>query len=66
MTDWIPVEDRLPTEDGEYLVTRSNYAETTHIVDVAIWYKSEKKNHGFHKANKVTAWMPLPEPYKRT
>ena len=60
---WIPCKERLPEYDGEYMVTKKTfgwnceeYAET----DIA---RYEKKN-GWHKADQVIAWMPLPEPYK--
>lgn len=50
---WIPVTERLPEEDGGYLVTVKRGYVTT-----AVWI-------GITKLwNEVTAWMPLPEPYK--
>lgn len=50
---WIPVTERLPEEDGGYLVTVKRGYVTT-----AVWI-------GITKLWKeVTAWMPLPEPYK--
>ena len=53
---WIPVSERLPEEDGYYLVTLSNgdevVAHTSGIV----------QNHDYEP--KMLAWMPLPEPYK--
>lgn len=63
-SDWIPADDRLPETSGTYQVTcmdgricRSTYA------------KFQKKfKHweltGTRSYWKVTAWMPLPEPYK--
>lgn len=60
---WIPCSERLPEKLGEYLVTVKtvgwNQKETTEI-DIAYWDDLE----GFHKAEKVIAWMPLPEPWK--
>lgn len=51
--EWIPVTERLPEEDGGYLVTVKRGYVTT-----AVWI-------GITKLwNEVTAWMPLPEPYK--
>lgn len=59
---WIPCPERLPEKLGEYLVTVKtvgwNLEETTEI-DIAYWDDLE----GFHKAEKVIAWMPMPEPY---
>ena len=53
MSDWIPVSDRLPEEDGEYLVTTINGDVDIYVFH--IWGA---------KSPKVIAWMPLPEPYK--
>ena len=56
---WIPVSERLPEEQGWYLVTiksGDNYYLDTDI------YNTLYKN-GFRTQN-VIAWMPLPEPYK--
>lgn len=50
---WIPVSERLPEEDGEYLVTTINGD-----VDIYVFHTWGAKSP------KVIAWMPLPEPYK--
>lgn len=79
---WIPVTERLPEEDGNYLVTfESGYAEDygcdpigiapfeVDCESFGIWYER------FHPVSlgslgsewvdiQVTAWSPLPEPYK--
>lgn len=62
--DWIPVSERLPEASGTYQVTcmdgriyHSTYAK----------FKSKLKRWELTGARaywKVTAWMPLPEPYK--
>ena len=60
--EWIPCSERLPEEYGEYLVTKRTIGwncEEYGSNDIA-YFDSD----GFHKADKVTAWMPLPEPYK--
>lgn len=62
-TRWIPVSERLPGEDGEYLVSIEENTTYKIIVDIAHWLKIKKSNNGFCKANEVFAWMPLPEPY---
>ena len=61
---WISVSERLPETDGYYLVTIKTFGwngEQYEDVDIA---RYERKN-GWLKADKCTAWMPLPEPYKR-
>lgn len=50
---WIPVSERLPEEDGGYLVSLKQGYVTT-----AFWSGNSQK------WEKITAWMPLPEPYK--
>ena len=49
---WIPVTERLPEEDGGYLVTVKRGYVTT-----ALWVGNAKN------WKEVTAWMPLPKPY---
>ena len=61
---WIPVSERMPEASGTYQVTcmdgriyRSTYAK----------FQSKLKRWELTGARsywKVTAWMPLPEPYK--
>lgn len=60
---WIPVSEGLPKEFGDYLVSIKRvgwnceeYVEN----DIAYWDDLE----GWHKGDTVTAWMPLPEPWK--
>lgn len=51
--EWIPVSERVPEENGEYLVTvKRGYVMT------ALWVEDAEN------WKKVTAWMPLPTPYK--
>ena len=50
---WIPVTERLPEEHGGYLVSLKQGYVTT-----AFWSGNSQK------WEKITAWMPLPEPYK--
>ena len=60
---WIPCSERLPEKIGDYLVSvkRHGWNCEEHIEnDIAYWDDLE----GFHKAEEVLAWMPLPEPYK--
>ena len=60
---WIPCSERLPNEDEEVLVT-SNYgiliASWEKMWDNKILWFEVVESKSLHK---VTAWMPLPEPY---
>ena len=61
---WIPVSERLPKEDTDVLVTYVN-GEETRIAPVnyghSTWYDCVFETT--LDPLKVTAWMPLPEPY---
>ena len=54
---WIPVSERLPSENGCYLV--STTGTNNDIIDIAYYTKEI-----WHKASRIKAWMPLPEPYR--
>ena len=56
-TGWIPVRERLPEEDGCYLVTTTG--TNNDIIDIAYYTDGI-----WHKASRIKAWMPLPESYK--
>lgn len=62
-TGWIPCSERLPEENGNYLVTVEVNAGTAKIKYQMVdhygpkWLLDKKKE-------KVIAWMPLPDPYK--
>ena len=55
--EWIPVSERLPEEDGCYLVTTTG--TNNDIIDIAYYTDGI-----WHKASRIKAWMPLQEPYK--
>lgn len=62
---WIPVSEGLPKKDGRYQVTRHDYVTNTEFIDI-LWY--EKNTWWDRQATgdyAVTAWMPLPAPYKK-
>lgn len=67
--EWIPVSERLPEENGVYLVTLEcvEDCEIVYEDDMAWFVYSEKDdcNNGFHKAYPVIAWQPLPKPYEK-
>lgn len=64
---WIPVTERLPERDGQYLC---NYHFGTHrdmtFTRVLDYYATDKTPHFQHtlgdSAMNVTHWMPLPQP----
>jgi len=62
---WIPVTERLPEEEGLYLVTCFNERPR---IEVA-WFYIDEEGFGYFSCDwsdfdSVTAWMPVPEPYK--
>jgi len=67
-TRWIPVSERLPIENGKYLIYVSAHTTEDSVqreeITSAIW--SDKRWHYGHtwmpRQNPVTHWMPLPEP----
>ena len=75
---WIPVEERLPEEYGEYLVTIvpsagylwakiiiANFSDLMGIVKKPIFYTREVGKIDFEDiTDMVIAWRPLPEPYR--
>lgn len=56
---WIPVTERLPKEEGFYLVTR----RTTDDVATFIFRRTLTSKDYWKRC--VIAWMPLPKPYKQ-
>lgn len=68
---WIPCSERLPDKGGTYLVTQERYRlddrlyKKPVVVETAFAefnFMNDVWNRARHL--KVTAWMPLPEPYK--
>ena len=56
---WISIKDRLPEENGEYLVTReSGFYRYMDIV------RKSNCNSDLPMASDIKAWKPLPKPYK--
>lgn len=58
--EWIPVDKKLPTEDGFYLVTDDSGGVKQ--VHESLFLKCEDGTPYWDLVN-VTAWMPMPEPY---
>ena len=57
---WIPCSERLPEEDGEYLVTDVSGGAAT-VTET--YFITDCEGEGHWGALDVIAWMPLPEPY---
>jgi hypothetical protein len=62
MSEWISVKDRLPEEDGKYIVSKINGE-----VDVYMYYTGKYDNCGWYsspwyKGNDALYWMPFPSP----
>ena len=73
--EWIPCSERLPEEDGYYIVYAPSYrggsssGKEIHNGAMFSRFKSGKWSIeiGYHKRpNCVKAWMPLPEPWEGT
>ena len=69
---WIPCSERLPEENGLYLVTVNASKRPVRIYEYTPWEMSEERkywindcdNHSHVFNHFVKAWMPLTEPYK--
>lgn len=63
---WIPVSERLPDKNDNYLVTVE--MKNIDYKFVAKWHFNKCEKPFWTEAEptreKVIAWMPLPEPYK--
>ena len=60
---WVPVEERLPEQSGEYLVVLYTVPDVTRLY----YYYAPNEEFGQIRsgvwcAETVTHWMPLPEP----
>ena len=63
-TEWIPVSERLPEENGVYIVS---YEDSVRVLE---WFNGKwffyPSNPAREETGTITAWMPLPEPYKES
>ena len=68
---WIPVTERLPEENGLYLVTVNAQNRPVRIYEYAPWEMDEERKYWINDCDDhshvfnhfVKAWMPMPEPY---
>ena len=70
---WVPVSDRTPDDYGAVLLQYSNRrwleTEKRETLDIGYFdaFGNEELREGCEKfRGEVVAWMPLPEPYKRS
>ena len=78
--EWVDVDERLPEEYGEYLVTWKTNDSSTPFISVCEYetsYEYDAEKHRFkgewlvddyilaHSDYEVIAWMPLPKPYQK-
>jgi len=64
---WIPVSERLPEKDGEYITTMKYIGKATGTIYIDVEETFFDVGKGFNVGvnESVIAWMPLPEPYKK-
>ena len=77
---WIPVSERLPDRDGQYLVTKAIGKYTcidcidysTNLSKTALDFHGKNyagwyehdTDYGYFETHRVIAWMPLPKPFE--
>ena len=68
--EWIPVKDRLPEKDGQYLIFTTQYFTPDHIDEIdhkdGIEISGYCKRYGFLSKNGIHAkyWRDIPQPPK--
>lgn len=77
--EWIPVNKKLPKDGQDCIVTSfglirlATYASDLFEVDEYDFNQQKGKagffdydnEYGFYELDSVTAWIPLPEPYRK-
>ena len=67
VSEWIPCSERLPSEQGQYLVTFPLCNEEPWVYILSFnkgkFYETDDE-WGDVEYDDVTAWMPLPKPWK--
>lgn len=78
--EWIPCSERLPSEEGLYMVTQKTFSDDYRFIDLfhygkpmmpnrkvkgACWYRSDSEwGDVVYDDTDIIAWMPLPKPYR--
>lgn len=69
--DWIPVEERLPEEKGDITKDFNLFKESLHLITDGVNVTIALFDGGYFRCyddyvpyTDVTAWQPLPKPYK--
>lgn len=62
MAEWIPVENELPSDDRMVLVTAQPKKGEPNV-NRAYYFRGAW--HGSGSMSGVTAWMEMPEPYRK-
>lgn len=62
--EWIPVEERLPNHDGDYLIQAINDCKGIYMA--VSNYDSQYKSFSYDgvEDHNAIAWMDLPKPYE--
>ena len=65
--DWIPVEERLPNQNGVYNVTRliddAFISDSVYFDGQDTWHNDNRVNHTRPYLTDIVAWQPLPNSY---
>ena len=78
--EWIPCSERLPSEEGLYMVTQKTFSDDYRFIYLfhygkpmmpnrkvkgACWYRSDSEwGDVVYDDTDIIAWMPLPIPYR--
>lgn len=61
MAEWISVSDKLPEQDGKYLVYDIGQHRGVSLAEIRIsHFKKGDKFYGYLWRNNFSHWMPLP------
>lgn len=76
MNKWIPISERLPENESRVLMTRHAMINDEHVsfleddvVVMGLFFEDQFLYTNLYpcdesKTHRITAWMPLPQPYK--